>query len=152
MAAQELLEFEHDGYLYQVGVMDMFTQADLAAKLAPCVVRFLEILQSDGTLQKIKDANKDGMDKGQMASILFDNLGKITKIIASMTSEDRRFLIESCLSVVSRKAPGAVGWQPIWNTAARCVQYDDLNTLPFALLCCAKVIEARLKSFFPTGL
>jgi len=152
MAAQKPLEFEYDGNLYQVGKMDMFSQTDLAAKLSPFVVPFLETLQADGTLQRLKDAGKDGMNKGEMMSMLLANVGKITSVVSGMKSEDRRFVMETCVSVVYRKASGAVGWQPVWNSDARCVQYEELDTLPFGLICCAKVVEAKLKGFFPTGL
>jgi len=150
MTSQVPVEFEHNGNLYQIGKMDMFLQADLAAKLAPFIVPFLETLQADGTLQRLKDAGPDA--KPELMKVLFNNVDKIIKILSGMPSVDRRMIMETCLSVILRKAPGAVGWQEVWNPNARCVQYEELDNLPFGLLCCAKVIEAKLKGFFPDGL
>lgn len=142
-------EFELDGERYSIGTMDVFVQADIAAKLAPLLPTFAEIARADGVTAELMAA-KEEPDKGsKVLDILFKNLGPLTGVVAAMPTEDRHFIIQKCLGCVSRKPKDAVSWQPVWNVAAGQLQFADLNNLPTVLKICGHVISDKLSSFFP---
>lgn len=150
MARQLTSEFEFDGNRYQIGVMDVFTQMEVATKLSPLIFPFAQIVMTDDTMAKLQESGTE--NRKQIVSLLFDNIGKITDLLRSLSKEDIRAVMEGCFSCVTRNTPGSVGWQPIWNPAMGRLQFDDLNSLPAAMTICGNVIGAKLKDFFPDAL
>ena len=155
-------EFEYAGERYTIGPMDVFSQADLAAKLAPLLVPFAQLAKDDGTTEAlmalrvgedladgvVPDLSETRTARSRMIDLLFGNLEKLTGLIAKMSKEDRREVMETCFAVVKKYPKGAQIGQHIWNAQAGRMQFDDLNTLPAALAICGHVITDKLSSFF----
>jgi len=153
MATKLPTEFEYGGNRYQIGVLDIFAQADLAALLLPLLGAFAELAKEDGTLGKLSGAIQAGDDgaRKQAIGILFGNLERMTNLVAKMPREQRHEILEICFSCVLRQTDGAAGWQPIWVPEFKRLRYAELNSLPAALSICGRVIEDKLESFFAEG-
>jgi len=141
-------DFELGDYKYVIGPMDVFDQADIAAKITPILPVFIEIVMADRKAADFAAAESDTVaERASMMDMLSKNFGKIASIVASMPKADRDAIFSQCLAVVKRQAPGAVGWAPIWNSQTHRMMFDDLNELRPMLTIVWHVISAKLGSF-----
>ncbi len=155
--AQTGFEFSYDGKTFEVGVMDIFAQKRIATKIAPFIVPLAKLYMSNPALiAELAAASKgDGTAGNERTKAALDfvigNFESLSKLLSEMPDEVSDALMISCFKVIKIKRPGGVGWEAIWNDAAGCLQYDDLNDLMFAGVAISAVIRSRLKSFFPSG-
>jgi hypothetical protein len=120
-------ELNIGGVDYQVGSMDAFSQLHVARKLSPAMP-ILEPLLAD------RNAGKD-------VTLL------VVILMSRLTDEETEYVIEKCLSVVSRKQDK--GWAKI--RANGVMMFQDTSMAAVVQLTAAAIAE-NLGDFFRTAL
>ena len=145
------LEFRVEKCTYRVQrPMDAFTQFDLIAKVSPLLasgfgefVPFFIAMRKEG-IAKIGDIPMDRMAK---------LVGPIARELAKMPTEDRHFVLASCLSICDRKQDGPTFWAPVWNPQAGRSMFDDINNdISVMLRIALAVFQGTFSNFFPASL
>ncbi len=116
---------EVGAHTYRIGKLDAFAQLHVARKLAPLLTG----------LQKVSELSLD------------DALPPILNALSQMPDSDVEYVMVKCLSVVQRALPAGVqGWQPIWNSAAKRTQFEDID-LAVMIQLAGQVITRNLGGF-----
>lgn len=126
---KEPITFEIGGVSYQASPMDAITQFHVARRLAPVLP----------ALKSISGTDEDG-------GPAWSSLGAISEIIAKMPDEDVNYVIDACLSRVSRRKEGDTGWAKLWNSNAKALMFQDLS-FPEMLMIAVQVIAGSLGNF-----
>lgn len=90
------------------------------------------------------------MDMSVLRDTVLPALQNASEHLSGMPDAEFEFVMHSCLSLVSRERDGGAGWVPIWNTAARQPQFDDMDGSTL-LLIMVEVLKIELTPFM-TGL
>jgi hypothetical protein len=130
--------------------MDAFTQFDVIAKVSPLlasgfseIVPFFIELRKEG-IGSIADVPM------QRAAQLF---GPVSRELAKMPPEDRRYIMGACLGICERKQDGQQGFAPIWSDQAGRAIFDDINNnISVMLRIAVAVIQGTFADFFPASL
>ena len=128
------------GQTYRVGRLDAMKQFHVARKLAP-------VITSLGGMSDVVRSLKGGEAAG---GIELASLRPVMDALASMPEADCEFILGTCLAAVQRKSEGGTGWTPIWNVAAKRLQFEDIG-LTGMLEITAAVLRSNLGNFFPAA-
>lgn len=98
-----------------------------------------------------------GADKAQQTiekiEAVWDLAGPVAKAIAKMPSEDKQFVINTCLKLIDKKEDGGTGWSPIFDEASGRFMYQEYkNDGAFQLIATLRVLAVALGPFFRTFL
>jgi hypothetical protein len=137
---------------YRIGRMIPLQQVHVACKIAPAVAVLLPGIGKLGdALKKLSTAETQAAADGATLSSERLNpadfepiFGSIANALAAMKDEDVNFVIAECLAVVQRKSGTA--WQPVWNRAAKAMQFEDLAWTDMLMLT-IQVIQDNLLGF-----
>ncbi|MCX5495368.1 hypothetical protein OSH11_11670 [Kaistia dalseonensis] len=132
-----MAEFEVAGVQYNSRKMDAFQQFHVARKLAPAVAPFMKAI---GPMLVASQAAET------QPAALVESLLPLMQAISDMPADDCDFIVQSCLSVVSRKQAGGGGWAPVWNKDAKVFMFDDID-MTAMLAIAAQVIRENVGSF-----
>lgn len=134
-------DFEIDGKQYRtVRRLDAKAQLHLVRKLAPLM---LALTPTPELRQKLAaDAQAGGEERSlvDMAELMMP----VIEGLAGMKAEDVDFITETCASVVSRNQ--GAGWAPIWNGAAKRMQFEDIDGMGL-LQITFNVLQENLSNF-----
>ncbi len=87
------------------------------------------------------------------AEALWGLVGPVAKAIAKMSSEDKQFVIKTCMKLIDRAEEGDRGWSPIYDADAdRFMFREYANDGAFQLTATLRVIGASMGPFFRTFL
>lgn len=87
------------------------------------------------------------------AEALWGLVGPVAKAIAKMSSEDKQFVIKTCMKLIDRAEDGDRGWSPIYDADAdRFMFREYANDGAFQLTATLRVIGASMGPFFRTFL
>lgn len=137
------IKFRIEGFDYQAPRMDCWTQADLLAKLSP--------LMAAGAVEAILyfSAGNGASEGGDLLKGVAATLPSIAMSIATMSSGDRAFIYEACLTRCARRSNPADNWMLIYDTGARRFMFDDLNYDAMMLgSILSQIIQQNLMPFF----
>jgi hypothetical protein len=126
------------GKAYIIGKMDVFTQFDVARKMAPVVARSVPMLALIRDVVARNASVTDLIDQVSAAMPMLD-------AIAGMSSQDSAFILASCLKTVSRSLTGGNGFVAIINPGGG-LQFEDIS-LPDMMQLVWKVLEVNLMGF-----
>lgn len=129
------------GQTYRVGRLDAMKQFHVARKLAPVITSL------GGSSTMAVKAIKNGENPGDFEMVL---LKPVMDALASMPEADCEFILGTCLAAVQRKSEGGTGWTPIWNAAAKRLQFEDIGVTGM-LEITAAVLRSNLGNFFPAA-
>lgn len=153
-------EFEIQGQKYQARRMSGMTQMQVSRRVAPLLVGaippFLEMWRSRQAPSPAPEGEAPSPEVGEdqkTSSLLDMDVTKIipalqssTSLLASMPDADFDFITASCLSLVSIQRQGGTGWMPIWNPAARALQFEDIDGSTM-LLIVVEILKMELAPF-----
>ena len=131
--------------------MDAFTQFDVLAKVSPLLASgFGEIVPFFIEMRKEGFTSIADVPMQRAAQLL----GPVSRELAKMPSDDRRFVMAACLGLCERKAiSDQLGWAPIWNAQVGRAMFDDINNNMMVMLRIAlAVIQGTFADFFPASL
>lgn len=123
------ITFEIGGVNYQASHMDAITQFHVARRLAPVLPALKALSGTDGN-----------------GGPAWSSLSAISEIVAKMPDEDVNYVLDACLSRVSRRKEGETGWAKLWNSNAKALMFQDL-TFPEMLMIAVQVIAGSLGNF-----
>lgn len=131
------------------GKMNIFVQFAVVSKISPLLASGIGEIAP-----LIVQLKREGLS---MDELPMERLGQIitpvSKQLASMTEEDRRLIIGSCLGILTREDDIRKGWQPVWNKEAGISNFEDLNNeLVLVLKLVLFVIQNTFSGFFPESL
>ena len=129
--------------------MDVARQFDVAARILPLIASgFGELVPLFAQLKR------EGLSlKENMVDRISQIIVPASRELQKMTNEDRRFLMNSCLSLVDRKNPDRDNWEPIWNNEANVSMFNDINhDLSLVLKLMLYVLQETFQAFFPESL
>jgi hypothetical protein len=145
------MEFRVNDCTYrQTARIDAFTQMAIISKISPLLA------SGFGELAPLlAQMRSEGV--GNLATVSLDKLGQIVtpvaRELAKMSDSDRKFIIGSLLSSVSRKRDGEVGWSKVWSVEADRSMHDDINNdLTVMLRIALGVFQETFAGFMPAGL
>ena len=130
-------EIQVSGRTYRIGRLDAMRQFHVARKLVP-------VITSLGSLAEVAGSLKLQSAEGIAA------LKPVMDALAAMPDADCEFVLGACLSVTQRQNDGGTGWSPVWNVAAKRLQFEDIG-LPAMLQIAAAVLRENLGGFFPAA-
>lgn len=147
------IDFTIDDVRYKAKRMDGFVQADVLALISPLITA-----GGADLLPWIMEMRAQAVAKGAGAILdlrpeqALAHFGGVTREIAKMTSEDRRFILTVCLSLVDKEiAPN--NWKAIWISAAGQAADSNLqNDLLLMLRITGAVLQGTFSRFFPASL
>lgn len=122
-------QFIVNGHTYRSDRLDTFKQLAVARRLGPFVTAFFDTI---------------AIATGPAPFTAYE---PILKALGKMTDEDANFILNTCMSVVTRQQPGDAGWQKVLP-APGVLQFGDIS--PSDLLqITGKVLEAhQIAGFF----
>lgn len=161
------MQFTIDGVAYKARPMDAFTQMDIVSLLSPLVaaggaelIPWLKEMRETAKAKALEAAvagsdplaaAADGLLETDPAEAL-KHFGGLTRELAKMSSEDRRTIIASCLSLVDKQIKEGQ-WAPVWNVAASRAADDKINNNLWLMVRIAfEVIKGQLFPFFTVSL
>ena len=126
------------------------TQMKILAKISPLLASgfgelapLLVSLKRDG-VRNIAEVSL--MQLGQIAT-------PVARELAKMPDEDRDYIINACLSTVSRKRDGEIGWAAIWSSDANRAMFNDINNdFSLMLRIALGVFQETFGPFLPASL
>lgn len=122
-------QFTVGAHSYAVARLDAFKQLAVARRLGPFVTAFFDTIAV------------------AVGPTPFAAYEPILKAIGQMSDDDANFVLNTCLSVVTRQAEGATGWQKILP-APGVLQFADITPSDM-LQITGKVLEAhKIAGFF----
>lgn len=87
------------------------------------------------------------------AEALWGLVGPVAKAIAKMSSEDKAFVIKTCMKLIDKAEEGDRGWSPIYDPDSdRFMFREYANDGAFQLTATLRVIGASMGPFFRTFL
>ena len=87
------------------------------------------------------------------AEALWGLVGPVAKAIAKMSSEDKAFVITTCMKLIDKAEDGDRGWSPIYDPDSDRFMYREYATDgAFQLTATLRVIGASMGPFFRTFL
>ncbi len=159
--ADEPIAFEIGGVAYQARRMDLLTQLEIVAKLAPLMASGLaQILQLfEAVAEEITDAPPDmrsvlvisrilALPKGR----LIERLGPLMAEFARMPGADQRFILSTTLASVQRNAGTGTAprWETVWPAGLAAPTAAEFRSdLVLALRVVGTVLAATLGPFTP---
>jgi hypothetical protein len=146
------MEFTIDGVAYKARPMNAFTQADIVSLLSPVIAAGgAEIIP---WLREMREAALAGGAGGLLdanPAEALKHFGGLARELAKMKSEDRRFILSTCLELVDRQIKEGQ-WAPIWVPAAGRAADDKINNSLWLMVRIAfHVIQGTLFPFFSVG-
>jgi hypothetical protein len=130
-------EFEIDGKTYRIGKLSAFEQFHLSRKIAPLIPPLIPVfigLQKAGSLTG---------DLSQMPALL----QPFADSLASMSDASAEAVLNTCLSVVSRKADVGDSFVRIWHKDKKVFMFQDLNSMETTIPLVIRVIQDSLGPF-----
>lgn len=128
-------EFDLDGYTYRIGKLSAFDQFHLSRKIAPLIPPlipvFMELNKNKGTIGDL--------------STLPALLQPFADGLASMSDVAAESVLNSCLSIVSRKS--GESWIRIWHKDKKVFMFEDLNSMEQTIPLALRVIQDSLGPF-----
>jgi len=144
-------EFEVDGVQYKCRNMGAFDQMDILTKLSPLLASgIVELLPLLAIVKELGLASIADLPKEEIIA----RAPGIARELAKMSSADRHFIVESCLSLCERKV-SADRWAPVWAVGAGRAMFDDINNDFWVMVRVAFGVLSHTPSFmrfFPAGL
>ena len=129
-------EFSHNGINYRIGTLNTIKQWHLNRRVAPLIPALVPVF-----MKVTKDGNALKDVEGVAAL-----LGPFADGIAGMSDEASEYIINECLSVISREvAPGS--WSKVWSVQGAISPFPEFNDLGTALPIIAKVVWEVLGPF-----
>lgn len=138
-----MAEFIVSGKKYSTRRMNAFTQFHVARKLGPAVVPFMTAAKP--LIAKYLEAKNSGLGEEDH----FDSvaaLAPMLEVLSGLPTEDVDFVLESCLSVVSRLQDGDGGWADVWHKNAKQLMFQDID-MPTMVMISGHVIKENLADF-----
>lgn len=115
------------------------TEKDMAPKIDEAPSVGLTPEKADATIKKVE--------------AMWDLAGPVAKAIAKMPSEDKQFVITTCMKLIDRRLEGDAGWAPIYDPDAGMFMFREYATDgAFQLLASVRVLGVALGPFFRTAL
>lgn len=139
---------------YRSAKMDAFAQWDVTRRILPVVAAGSGILIK---VFKVMVGSPD-KDSAETIKLLLDQkietiLEPLTDALSKMPGEDSRFIINACLSRVTRETPGGNAWGPVMAPSGM-MMFDDIDMVVM-LRIVWEVVDHNLSSFYsalPGGL
>ena len=130
-------EFEIDGHSYRIGKLSAFEQFHLSRKIAPLIPPlipvFMELTKSGGTVG----------DLTKLPALL----QPFADGLASMSDTAAESVLNTCLSIISRKADVGDSWIRIWHKDKKVFMFEDLNSMEQTIPLTMRVIQDSLGPF-----
>lgn len=127
-------EFTIEGFRYRiVGKLDALRQFHVVRRLAPLLSAFVNV-----DLAALREAAAAAADPAAAAAADADPrageamrllLPALADALAHMTDDDTNYVVGACIGLVERDVGGGAGWGPVWNPAAKQMQYQDISFL-----------------------
>jgi hypothetical protein len=131
-------EFELDGNAYRMGRLTAKQQFHVSRRIAPLLPPLLPVF-----LQIARDA---GGDKLTLAAAVAPLLQPLASALSDLKDEDAERVMDTCLSVVQRRADGG-NYTAVWNQAAGMAMFADMEDLAKLLPLVVRVIVDSLGPF-----
>lgn len=132
-------EFELDGHTYRIGKLSAFEQFHLSRKIAPLIPPLIPVFM------ELAKSNPGGLS------------GDLTKLpallqpfadgLAAMSDSAAEAVLNTCLSVVSRKADMGDSFVRIWHKDKKVFMFADLNSMEQTIPLAIRVIQDSLGPF-----
>jgi hypothetical protein len=148
------MDFEINGVAYKAKPMDLFTQMDIVSLLSPLIA-----MGGADIIPMIQEVSKEAKEnnipfKDLLMELPFDEMvkrfGGLTRELAKMPSEDRRFILTSCMKLVQWKVKEGQ-WADVWVSGAGG-STPELNSLWLTIQIAFHVIKGQLFPFFTASL
>lgn len=130
-------EFEIDGHAYRIGKLSAFEQFHLSRKIAPLIPPLIPVF-----MQLSKSGGLTG-DLTQLPALL----QPFADGLASMSDTTAEAVLNTCLSVVSRKADVGDAYVRIWHKDRKVFMFEDLNSMEQTIPLVVRVIQDSLGPF-----
>jgi len=136
------MEFPIDGQNYRSSKLDPKQQFHIARRLMPLLEALRDGAQdvkpnASGEAPEVAESPADGADD--------PIIKKLVASVADMSQQDCDYILDTCLSVVSRQQGNA--WVKVYNDRAKAFQFADIG-LQTMLAIAQNVIEENLGGFF----
>jgi hypothetical protein len=130
--------------------MDAFGQLEVGTKVMPLLASGIGELAPLIIALRNEGLNLESMPMDRLGQIITP----VSRELAKMTADDRRFIIGSCLTTVDRKEDGeGKGWAPVWNVEARRAMFEDVNSdFTVMMRIVAFVLQETFAAFLPASL
>lgn len=130
-----MIEFQIAGNTYKAGKLSAFSQFHVSRRIAPVIPTLIplyaEIAASEGGMA-------DNLDR--LATLL----QPFADGLANLKDEDAEYIMNECLSVVSREHQGK--FTPVWNKSGKAPMFDDVD-LGVMMQIAIEVIKDSLGNF-----
>lgn len=130
-------EFEVDGKLYRIGKLSAFEQFHLSRKIAPLIPPLIPVFM---------ELSKSGGLSGDLTK-LPTLLQPFADGLASMSDAASEAVLNTCLSVISRKSDIGESWVRIWHKDKKVFMFEDLNSMELVIPLVIRVIQDSLGPF-----
>lgn len=130
-------EFEIDGKQYRIGKLSAFEQFHLSRKIAPLIPPLIPVFM---------ELSKGGGTIGDLTS-LPALLQPFADSLAGMSDETSEAVLNTCLSIISRKADVGESWIRIWHKDKKVFMFQDLNSMEQTIPLVMRVIQDSLGPF-----
>lgn len=134
-----MTDFEINGKIYRIGALTGRQQFHVARRLAPAIWALFSVVSQDEapiTAAKIQTTIDALEDLGV--------LKPVAECIANMSDADSDYIIDTCLSVVTREASGQ--WAKVWIPGSGSMFGSDMNLQVIMKLVIA-VIKENMGNF-----
>lgn len=111
---------EISGHQYQFGKLSAMKQWNVLRRVAPAMVGVL------GMANLKAAAAADGGENQFDVKDLIDKIEPFLDAMSKLSDEDNAYVIDACLSVVTRGQEGDRGWAPVGSSSALMFQDIDL--------------------------
>lgn len=130
-------EFEIDGKTYRIGKLSAFEQFHLSRKIAPLIPPLIPVFM---------ELSKTGGLSGDLTK-LPSLLQPFADGLASMSDNAAEAILNTCLSIVSRKADVGGSYVRIWHKDKKVFMFEDLNSMEQTIPLVIRVIQDSLGPF-----
>ena len=142
----EPIAFEISGVAYKARRMDIFSQANIARKIAP--------LMASGAAQLVRVVKAATEKRLSLADMppeqMIEQFAPLMAELAKMPEDDLRFVITTCLATVQKDngAPGHPVWANVWPAGVQEPMFPEFRTdLVLTLRVVVAVIAGTLGNF-----
>ena len=104
------------GHEYRFGRLSAMKQWNVLRRIAPAIIGVLG-------LANIKSAADDNLD----VRSLIDKIEPFLEAMSKLSDDDNEYVIDTCLSVVTRQVGGDRGWVSVGTSGS--LQYEDIDML-----------------------
>src|ERR1700684_70673 len=136
MDAQQT-EFQLNGHEYKIGKLSAFEQFHLSRKIAPLIPPLIPVF-----VQLSKSGGLAG-DLTQLPALI----QPFADSLAAMSDTTAEAVLNTCLSVISRRADVGESYIRIWHKDRKIFMFEDLNSMEFTIPLVIKVIQDSLGPF-----